>query len=165
MSSTAKSRTRVSIGPQKDESGFQLGVLEEDVLVFRIRRIRNLLAETFRSSSTEGRGFHAGQFGALALIDANPGISQADLARTGGFDQTALVSVLDDLEEQGWAVRSRDRNDRRRHKIEITEQGREELADLLARAKHNELPAREALSEGEFQLFQTFLNKIYRALF
>ena len=36
-------------------------------------------------------GLRAGAFGVLALIEANPGISQIDLARFGGYDQTALV--------------------------------------------------------------------------
>jgi DNA-binding MarR family transcriptional regulator len=159
--SAARSEPVEAPGP----NGFELGVLNDDVLVFRIRRIRDLLAERFRRSSTEGRGLRAGEFSALALIDANPGISQSDLARIGGFDQTALVSILDDLEEHAWAVRKRDRADRRRHKMEITQKGREALADLLERARENEAPARDALTKEEFRAFQSSLNKIYQALF
>lgn len=159
----AASRSELSDSPELD--GFGLGVLNDDVLVFRIRRIRDLLTERFRRSSTEGRGLRAGEFSALALIEANPGISQADLARIGGFDQTALVGILDDLEDHAWAVRKRDRADRRRHRMEITEKGREVLADLLDRARENEAPARNALSKAEFRALQSSLNKIYQALF
>lgn len=154
------------VGGATDESReVQLGPLADDILVFRIRRIRDLLTETFRRSSTEGRGLRAGEFSVLALIDANPGISQADLARAGGFDQTVLVGILDDLEDHNWAVRKRDRADRRRHMVEITEAGRVELDDLLRRARANEAPARDVLTAAELRDFQRSLDKIYRALF
>jgi DNA-binding MarR family transcriptional regulator len=167
VNARVKNRSSARSEPLEEPSldGFDLGVLNDDVLVFRIRRIRDLLAERFRQSSTEGRGLRAGEFSALALIDANPGISQSDLARIGGFDQTALVSILDDLEEHAWAVRKRDRTDRRRHRMEITPKGREALADLLNRARENEAPARNALSKEEFRALQSSLNKIYQALF
>jgi DNA-binding MarR family transcriptional regulator len=143
--------------------GPQLGVLD-NVLVFRLRRIRDVLAGEFRRSSTEGRGLRAGDLTALALIDANPGISQAELARTGGFDQTVLVGILDDLENRGWAVRSRDRTDRRRHRVEVTNKGRTALADLLRRAEANEAIARNALTRKELTAFRAALGKIYAAL-
>jgi DNA-binding MarR family transcriptional regulator len=141
-----------------------LGVLDQ-VLVFKLRRIRNLLTDAFRSSSTEGKGLRAGEFGILALIEANPGISQRDLARTGGLDETMLVGILDDLEAHGWAVRSSHRDDRRRHVLDITKKGRVKLRELLEQARANEAPARSALSPQEMQTFEELLEKIYRALF
>ncbi len=162
-----RSTARQSTDPvdEKAPRDVKLGVLADDVLVFRIRRIRDLLTETFRRSTTEGRGLRAGEFSVLALIDANPGISQADLARTAGLDQSVLVGILDDLESHGWAVRKRDRADRRRHMVEITADGQIQLNDLLSSARINEAPARDALPADEFQAFQRSLDKIYRALF
>ena len=136
----------------------------DEILVFKLRRIRDVLTHAFRQSSTEGRGLRAGEFGALALIDANPDISQIELARIGGFDQTILVGIIDDLEERGWATRQQSREDRRKRVLQITKSGRAALADLLAKALDNEKPARDALSGTDMRRFQRALDDIFRAL-
>ncbi len=154
------------VPPQASVSGvadrFQLGVLDQ-LLNFRLRRIRNHLTVKYRQETLQ-QGLKAGAFGVLALIEANPGISQIDVARFGGYDQTILVAVIDDLESRGWARRSRDPADRRRHQVEVTEEGRAALSGLLARALQNERPAFEALDADELLQFRRSLDKIYRAL-
>ncbi|WP_212611927.1 MarR family winged helix-turn-helix transcriptional regulator [Sphingomonas baiyangensis] len=141
---------------------FSMGVLD-DLLNFRLRRIRNHLTEKYRLETLK-LGQRAGAFSVLALIDANPGISQIDLARFGGYDQTALVGIIDDMEKRGWATRARDPSDRRRHMVNITDQGREALAELFAAAQENEREAREALTPEELEVFRVWLDKIYRQL-
>jgi DNA-binding MarR family transcriptional regulator len=136
----------------------------DEILVFKLRRIRDVLTYAFRESSTEGRGLRAGDFSALALIDANPDISQIELARIGGFDQTLLVGVIDDLEERGWVVRQQSRDDRRKRVLQITRSGRTALADLLSKALENEKPARKALNATQMREFQHALDDIFRAL-
>jgi DNA-binding MarR family transcriptional regulator len=136
----------------------------DEVLVFKLRRIRDVLTQAFRQSTTEARGLRAGDFGVLALIEANPDISQIELARVGGFDQTILVGVIDDLESRHWVVRQQSREDRRKRVLQITKEGRAALTDLLAKAIENEKPARKALSAAEMRAFQKALTDIYRAL-
>ena len=136
----------------------------DEILVFKLRRIRDVLTFAFRESSTEGRGLRAGDFSALALIDANPDLSQIELARIGGFDQTILVGVIDDLEDRGWVVRQQSREDRRKRVLQITKAGRSALADLLAKALDNEKPAREALNSVDMRRFHRALDDIFRAL-
>ena len=129
-----------------------------------MRRVRDVLTHAFRKSSTEGRGLRAGEFSALALIEANPDISQIELARVGGFDQTILVGVIDDLESRGWVLRQQHQQDRRRRVLQITKAGRVALADLLAKALDNEEPARKAVKSAEMRAFQKALDDIFRAL-
>jgi DNA-binding MarR family transcriptional regulator len=136
----------------------------DEVLVFKLRRIRDVLTQAFRQSTTEARGLRAGDFGVLALIEANPDISQIELARVGGFDQTILVGVIDDLESRHWVVRQQSREDRRKRVLQITKEGRAALTDLLAKAIENEKPARKALSAADMRAFQKALTDIYRAL-
>lgn len=143
-------------------NAFSMGMLDQ-LLNFRLRRIRNHLTERYRSE-TQQMGLRAGAFGVLALIDANPGISQIDLARFGGYDQTALVGILYDIEQRGWATRTRDPADRRRHQVQITDQGKVALGELLARAIENERPAREALTPEELEVFRVWLDRMYRQL-
>lgn len=141
---------------------FSMGMLDQ-LLNFRLRRIRNHLTERYRSE-TLAMGLRAGAFGVLALIDANPGIAQIDLARFGGYDQTALVGILYDIELRGWVTRVRDPADRRRHRVQITDAGKIALDELLARAIENERPAREALAPEELEVFRVWLDKMYRQL-
>jgi DNA-binding MarR family transcriptional regulator len=147
---------------QRISDTFELGVLEE-VMNFKLRRIRDHLTTAYRRE-TGRQGLRPGVFSLLALIEANPRYSQAELARFAGYDRTALVGIMDDLEQRGWAVRHKDVADRRRHQVEITTKGRQALAVLLERALENERPAREALSAVEFSEFHEALDKIYRRL-
>jgi DNA-binding MarR family transcriptional regulator len=133
------------------------------VLTFRLRRIRNHLTESFRQGEWRD-GMRPGEFTTLALIVANPGISQTDLAREGGFDQASLVGIMDDLERRGWAERQRHPDDRRRHSIVSTTAGERSLAELLQRALDNEREARAALGKNELSAFMTALDKMYHRL-
>jgi DNA-binding MarR family transcriptional regulator len=54
--------------------------------------------------------------------------SQADLAGTLQLDRTNLVGLLNELENDGLIERRRSPEDRRRHTVVITDEGRERLA-------------------------------------
>jgi DNA-binding MarR family transcriptional regulator len=110
-------------------------------------------------------GLKAGDFTILALIEANPNIAQIELARLGGFDQAVLVGILDDLEDRGWAIRRKDKADRRRHMLEITPAGTAALADLFERAVENEAVARATLTLEEYEALDRALTKMYQHLF
>src|SRR4051812_16037882 len=105
-----------------------LGILN-DVIGFRIRRIQNHLSRAF-SERVNRKEVKPGLFSALALISANPGLSQTTLSREIGFDKATVVAMLDSLETLGWAERRRATDDRRRHSLYITERGEASLQDL-----------------------------------
>jgi DNA-binding MarR family transcriptional regulator len=54
--------------------------------------------------------------------------SQADLAGTLQLDRTNVVGLLNELESEGLIERRRSPEDRRRHTVRLTEEGRERLA-------------------------------------
>ena len=54
--------------------------------------------------------------------------SQADLAGTLQLDRTNLVGLLNELENDGLIERRRSPEDRRRHTVVLTDEGRERLA-------------------------------------
>lgn len=70
------------------------------------------------------------QFGALILIEANPGISQSAIAGALRFDRSTLVQIIDRLEERGFVVREVSAHDRRSHALKLTPQGATALAEL-----------------------------------
>ena len=140
-----------------------LGVLK-DVMGFRLRRIQNHLAKAFVDHPRHGER-KPGLFSILALIAANPGVSQARLAHEAGIDKTILVSLLDDLEEAGWAVRVRSRDDRRRHSLLVTAEGSEALKGLTEAAHEAEAKARSALTGEELDQLFHVLDKLYASCF
>lgn len=64
--------------------------------------------------------------------------SQRDLCRQTGLDRTTMVSVVDELEGLAYVRRDRDRSDRRKQFISITDDGRTALSGALAAVRRAE---------------------------
>jgi DNA-binding MarR family transcriptional regulator len=85
------------------------------------------------------------QFSVLVVIDANPGLSQMELANTLGIERARLVRMLHLLEERGLTVRLRANGDGRRHALELTREGQKLLAKAKALAAEHEDMLKEKL--------------------
>ena len=81
--------------------------------------------------------------GVLFEVQAWP-TSQQALIETIGVDPSKLVGLLNDLEADGLIVRKRDPEDRRRHIVEVSEQGSVRLEE----AKKTPRPSRRTSSTG-----------------
>lgn len=149
--------------PEDDVADVDLGVLN-DVIGFRLRRIQNHLSRGF-SDRIARKEIKPGAFSALALISANPGLSQTTLSRQIGFDKATVVAILDSLEELGWAERKRSIADRRRHALYITKSGQKALQRMLDEAHENEKAVHAALSAKEQEQLFALLDKIYTVCF
>jgi len=95
-----------------------------------------------------GFGISPGRFGVLALIDANPGVSQSRLAQAAGLDRSTMVAVLDRLEERR-LVERRAGPDRRTNGLWLTRGGRTLLAKLSRRVAEHEARIAARLSPAE----------------
>ena len=137
----------------------QLGRFDE-FLGFRLRRIQNVLSKKF-VLATADYGLRSGLFSSMAMIDANPGVSQNALAREVGLDKSVMVMIVDDLEKRGWAVRERSSADRRRHALSLSPAGKVAFEDLIQLLRRTESAVNERLSAAEIGMLHELLDRIH----
>lgn len=101
------------------------------------------------------------QFAALALIDANPGLSQTALAAAMGIDRSGAVILIDALEARQLAVRLPSPTDRRTYAIMLTPTGQEMLAKLIERVIDHDRRMTAALSQEERLHLIGMLRRLY----
>ena len=79
--------------------GHDEGILPE-LLGYHLRRAQLAVFADFARSMT-GIDLTPGQFGVLARIAANPGLSQSALGRAVGIERSSVVAVIDRLDMHG----------------------------------------------------------------
>ncbi len=107
------------------------------MLVVKIARA----AERWFTEALKPTGLTPRHLGVLFEVRARP-TSQQALIDSIGVDPSKLVGLLNDLEAEGLIVRRRDPDDRRRHIVELSKEGRAKLA-----------AAERAVNEVEERLF------------
>jgi MarR family transcriptional regulator for hemolysin len=88
--------------------------------------------------------------------------AQQELARAIGIEGPTLTHHLDALEEAGLVVRTRDPNDRRAVRVELTDAGREKHAELLQAVIAFNRRLRSNLDEPEIQELRDLLARLER---
>jgi DNA-binding MarR family transcriptional regulator len=98
---------------------------------------------------------------ALKLLCDQGSANQQDLANALSLDPSNVVGLLNELEERGLITRRRDRADRRRHIVELSPLGQDELTLAYARLSSVEDDLLSALSAEERD---TLYNLLVRAV-
>jgi DNA-binding MarR family transcriptional regulator len=126
---------------------------------FLLKRL-GLLAKEQALAAYEQTGVSPYHHAVLIALDENSHETQGAIADALGYDRGQLVGLLDELEEQGFVERRRDPNDRRRHIVKLTPDGKRALGRLrtLSRRIENEFFA--PLDEQEQQQLHALLLRL-----
>jgi DNA-binding MarR family transcriptional regulator len=153
----AKAKAATAETP-KPETGADFSLLP-DLLGYHLRRAQSAVFQDF-AASIDGANVTPGQFGVLALIAANAGLSQTRLADILGIDRSTLVAVIDKLERQGLVERAARPNDRRSHALKLSRQGQSRFEALARLVKKHEARIARRLSARERATLIELLQRI-----
>jgi len=98
------------------------------------------------------------QYSVLVVIEANPGLSQSDVAALLDIERARLVHLLDRLEERGLVQRLRSRADRRSHALFLTRAGRKSLKQIKSLAARHEARVADRLGADNHRLLIEILK-------
>src|SRR6202167_2808919 len=91
--------------------------------------LTRLAKQVYRRSTEELLGIHMRLVMALSYLRDHDGAPQQELAEALCMDANNVVLLLNELEDLGHVARRRDPDDRRRHRVELTESGRRTLIE------------------------------------
>jgi DNA-binding MarR family transcriptional regulator len=111
-------------------------------------------------SELDKAGFSQYHYSVLAMLGEQPCNTQATIADTLGLDRSQLVGILDGLEQRRLIVRQRDPDDRRRHVVSLTANGRKQLARLRLTIQQLEADLLEPLDTESRATLHTLLLQL-----
>jgi DNA-binding MarR family transcriptional regulator len=118
-----------------------------------------LAKQVMRRSSPELLGMDLRLLMALSYLGDHDGAPQQELVDALCMDAKNVVLLLNDLEDLGHLVRRRDSEDRRRHRVHITDAGRQAL-ERAARAQESiENDVLQALDADERAILWKLLTR------
>jgi MarR family transcriptional regulator, organic hydroperoxide resistance regulator len=110
----------------------------DGLLGYLLRRAQGAMHRDFMAAVGEF-ALTQKQAATMWLIQANPGVSQVEVAAALGMDRATMMSVTDRLEDRGFVIRKRSSIDRRRQELYLTPSGQNTLRKCKTRiAEHEE---------------------------
>ena len=126
---------------------------------FLLKRV-GMAAKERTHDAFEGTGLSPFHYAVLALLEEDPRETQAAIADALGYDRSHIVRLLDELEERDLVVRKRDPEDRRRHVVKMTPDGKKALARLRTIIRKLETEFLEPLDAGERAALHALLSRL-----
>jgi DNA-binding MarR family transcriptional regulator len=103
---------------------------------------------------------HPRHFGIISHLATSEGQSQQALSRALGLHRSAMVALIDDLEDRGLAQRRRDPVDRRAYALYLTAAGRQLLVELERAADDDETELLTGLDAAERNTLVSLLQRL-----
>jgi DNA-binding MarR family transcriptional regulator len=134
---------RIDLGPLADQVGYHL-------------RLANAAAIKSFNDALGPLGLTPADYGALVVIESNPGLIQQDLAAALGLQRANLVRVLNQLETRGLIRRGGE--SRRENALFLTVSGRKLMPAIHAAHAVHEKRVAQALRQGVQPLLAALRN-------
>jgi DNA-binding MarR family transcriptional regulator len=144
-----------------EAKGASLGPLPS-YIGYSLRRAQLAMFRDF-ARRQPGLNITPGQFSLLALVAANPGISQGALARVHGLDKSTLSPAVERLARDGLIRRARSAPDRRFYALSLTDKGVRTLARVTAMVADQEQAMAAAIAPAEAADLIDMLQRIAAA--
>ena len=144
--------------PSKSRQSLRYGLLGE-LIGYQVRRAQVAVFQHF-AAAFAGLGLTPGQLGALALIQANPGLSQSALGAALGVDRSTVVPLIDRLEARGLVVRAASPKDRRSHALQLSPAGVKLMAEAERQVRAHEAAIAARLDPAERKTLLDLLSRI-----
>lgn len=138
--------------------GLNEGVLRE-LLGYHLRRAQVVVFADF-ARSMAGIDLTPGQFGVLARIAANPGLTQSALGRALGIERSSVVAALDRLERRGLIVRGKAEGDRRANALALSATGQKLFQAALRRVRAHERRIARSLTPEEVKRLIELVDRV-----
>jgi DNA-binding MarR family transcriptional regulator len=158
LAAVAASPAETEAGVADVKSRLDLGELNTHIGYFARRFQVWIFQDLIRElASAELRISH---YSVLAIIEANAGLAQSEVAEAVGIEPARLVRVLDELERRGWIQRMRSATDRRSHALYLTQDGQQAFAHIKDLARQHETHVIERLGAAKYESLMRMLKQI-----
>jgi len=141
---------RKTLQRRRSKRAIDLDVLNERLGYF-VRRVQVWIFQDFigRLATMD---ISPAQFSVLVVVNANAGLSQAELAATLGIERARLVRLLHRLEQRDLIQRLPSSADGRRHALRLTREGQRILAQAKALSAQHEAGLKKRFGPERYRL-------------
>jgi DNA-binding MarR family transcriptional regulator len=129
----------------------------EQAISAQIRR-QQVRTDAFDDTVATAIGLNRTDFRAIDVLDQEGPLSAGELAKAVGLSTAAVTTVIDRLEQRGFAVRKHDPSDRRKVLVELTPKLGEFAERFYAPLAETAQELYARFSEDELELLLRFLE-------
>jgi len=135
---------------------------KDDRLIYLTGRARHQLKEHIRARLQEkGMKISHTQSGILCLLIEEGALSMTKISKAFDVDNSAITSMVDRLEREGFVSREPHPSDRRVNLITITESGIAEVSKAGEIIKETNEKIKEGFSEEEVDVYRRVLQSFF----
>jgi DNA-binding MarR family transcriptional regulator len=102
-------------------------LLPERLLILPMYLMLALTRKGYRHAVRSKVAIRIPQYAVMAVLADRGSSSQKAIAEAVGFDKSDVTKILNDLERRGWVERQGDPEDNRRHRVTLTQKGKNHL--------------------------------------
>ncbi|MCT4631138.1 MAG: MarR family transcriptional regulator [Firmicutes bacterium] len=113
------------------------------------------------SNSFKEYGIGSGQYAFYLTIRGNEGINQKEISKILNVNKGTTNKAIKKLEDLGYVDTLIDENDKRNHRLYLTEEGKKILPEIRIKLRMYSEGIVEGFTEEETELFFSFLERAY----